>query len=142
RVSGSTWDGEYERIVISISLRQPALAQRPAVTEHLAAHPPAAVFRNKIEVLLETGKQGLEGVGFISVSALLKDLVEIGCGSAFGRAGDLPEQGGSSLRQLAGIGLVPHPIDSEEIGPAVPQDARSEEHTSELQSPDHLVCRL
>src|SRR5258708_18341419 len=23
-----------------------------------------------------------------------------------------------------------------------PQDSRSEEHTSELQSPDHLVCRL
>src|SRR5258708_29153885 len=30
-------------------------------------------------------------------------------------------------------------------GPAVPDfvdDSRSEEHTSELQSPDHLVCRL
>src|SRR5438552_14194493 len=26
--------------------------------------------------------------------------------------------------------------------PAVPQASRSEEHTSELQSPDHLVCRL
>src|SRR5258708_12350643 len=25
---------------------------------------------------------------------------------------------------------------------AVPDEARSEEHTSELQSPDHLVCRL
>src|SRR5258708_31635649 len=25
---------------------------------------------------------------------------------------------------------------------ALGQDARSEEHTSELQSPDHLVCRL
>src|SRR5258708_22989061 len=27
-------------------------------------------------------------------------------------------------------------------GRAALQDARSEEHTSELQSPDHLVCRL
>src|SRR5258708_31848370 len=26
--------------------------------------------------------------------------------------------------------------------PAVARDTRSEEHTSELQSPDHLVCRL
>src|SRR5258708_25496685 len=28
------------------------------------------------------------------------------------------------------------------VGPLGPQAARSEEHTSELQSPDHLVCRL
>src|SRR5258708_31591337 len=27
-------------------------------------------------------------------------------------------------------------------GPQGPQGPRSEEHTSELQSPDHLVCRL
>src|SRR5947208_10443618 len=27
-------------------------------------------------------------------------------------------------------------------GPRVPSSRRSEEHTSELQSPDHLVCRL
>src|SRR5258708_26832766 len=27
------------------------------------------------------------------------------------------------------------------VGPGMP-DLRSEEHTSELQSPDHLVCRL
>src|SRR5258708_20177937 len=28
------------------------------------------------------------------------------------------------------------------LGHARPSDRRSEEHTSELQSPDHLVCRL
>src|SRR5438552_10661177 len=28
------------------------------------------------------------------------------------------------------------------VPPTRPKDARSEEHTSELQSPDHLVCRL
>src|SRR5258708_16094985 len=30
------------------------------------------------------------------------------------------------------------------LGPpeSAPQEVRSEEHTSELQSPDHLVCRL
>src|SRR5947208_8358114 len=27
-------------------------------------------------------------------------------------------------------------------GPPIPKARRSEEHTSELQSPDHLVCRL
>src|SRR5258708_14901006 len=26
--------------------------------------------------------------------------------------------------------------------PTIPDGARSEEHTSELQSPDHIVCRL
>src|SRR5207244_13564343 len=31
--------------------------------------------------------------------------------------------------------VAPHPL-------AGPPHARSEEHTSELQSPDHLVCRL
>src|SRR5256885_13288591 len=29
-----------------------------------------------------------------------------------------------------------------EVRPSVPADARSEEHTSELQSPCNLVCRL
>src|SRR5207244_10352043 len=31
---------------------------------------------------------------------------------------------------------------SEDAGPGLVSIARSEEHTSELQSPDHLVCRL
>src|SRR5258708_9643307 len=30
----------------------------------------------------------------------------------------------------------------EDLSQIIPQRARSEEHTSELQSPDHLVCRL
>src|SRR5947208_12577411 len=33
-------------------------------------------------------------------------------------------------------------IDSGAATPVVREQARSEEHTSELQSPDHLVCRL
>src|SRR5258708_25965492 len=37
-------------------------------------------------------------------------------------------QGGTSMEQR--------------ISRQVQRDARSEEHTSELQSPDHLVCRL
>src|SRR5207244_7641568 len=37
----------------------------------------------------------------------------------------------------ADVRLVP-----EEGGPPVVMGERSEEHTSELQSPDHLVCRL
>src|SRR5258708_8777413 len=32
-----------------------------------------------------------------------------------------------------------HAVDD---GPGAPHQVRSEEHTSELQSPDHLVCRL
>src|SRR5947208_11361211 len=33
-------------------------------------------------------------------------------------------------------------LDINETSPKVSLDERSEEHTSELQSPDHLVCRL
>src|SRR5207244_11133188 len=41
-------------------------------------------------------------------------------------------------RAAAFVGIVPCPIDVA----VVELRARSEEHTSELQSPDHLVCRL
>src|SRR5258708_18004315 len=34
------------------------------------------------------------------------------------------------------------PIRMDCLWPCLPPDFRSEEHTSELQSPDHLVCRL
>src|SRR5947208_9667846 len=34
------------------------------------------------------------------------------------------------------------PAGGDRGGRIVPQEHRSEEHTSELQSPDHLVCRL
>src|SRR5207244_5262625 len=34
-----------------------------------------------------------------------------------------------------------HALSGRPLGPR-PEDGRSEEHTSELQSPDHLVCRL
>src|SRR3712207_8759287 len=37
---------------------------------------------------------------------------------------------------------VAHPGPSEETGNTNPGDARSEEHTSELQSRQYLVCRL
>src|SRR5258708_16738941 len=36
-------------------------------------------------------------------------------------------------------GAVPHPTPRR---PGTAPSSRSEEHTSELQSPDHLVCRL
>src|SRR5947208_12712385 len=41
--------------------------------------------------------------------------------------------------------LLANPVDDRDFRdpwPAVSADSRSEEHTSELQSPDHLVCRL
>src|SRR5258708_19912146 len=42
-------------------------------------------------------------------------------------------------RGLAGDAATP----DREAGPPLPRSGvRSEEHTSELQSPDHLVCRL
>src|SRR5947208_13356831 len=34
------------------------------------------------------------------------------------------------------------PVPLSELGGRRPEKSRSEEHTSELQSPDHLVCRL
>src|SRR5947208_12772388 len=34
------------------------------------------------------------------------------------------------------------PLDAHAVDDGRPLAARSEEHTSELQSPDHLVCRL
>src|SRR5947208_8008859 len=38
--------------------------------------------------------------------------------------------------------LVPDPLAHRPPAPPRPGRCRSEEHTSELQSPDHLVCRL
>src|SRR5258708_26805791 len=49
------------------------------------------------------------------------------CVLAFGRLSDIPPH--ASQR-------------AEVVGRAAGDDRRSEEHTSELQSPDHLVCRL
>src|SRR5258708_19160350 len=46
--------------------------------------------------------------------------------------GDVDEQQLSNLLREPPLGRLQ----------LVPQRARSEEHTSELQSPDHLVCRL
>src|SRR5258708_29188691 len=43
-------------------------------------------------------------------------------------------------RQPAGIGSAGE--DAGAVAPHWTADQRSEEHTSELQSPDHLVCRL
>src|SRR5207244_8373722 len=40
------------------------------------------------------------------------------------------------------LGGLHHRYDRESTRPEATQRVRSEEHTSELQSPDHLVCRL
>src|SRR5258708_26903321 len=42
---------------------------------------------------------------------------------------------------VAPLGCGQHGLERLQVGVNVAQD-RSEEHTSELQSPDHLVCRL
>src|SRR5438552_14847994 len=48
-----------------------------------------------------------------------------------------PVDGKGDRRRAAGFRRAPCP--RARLGPA---ELRSEEHTSELQSPDHLVCRL
>src|SRR5947208_6033601 len=52
---------------------------------------------------------------------------------------DRPEALG---KEFLGV-VVAHRRDDDAVLPVLPVDrGRSEEHTSELQSPDHLVCRL
>src|SRR5258708_19773023 len=50
----------------------------------------------------------------------------------------------TSLRTALSASKTPleKPAAAEEQQPVSPKAFRSEEHTSELQSPDHLVCRL
>src|SRR5689334_24830666 len=49
-----------------------------------------------------------------------------------------------SPHDVAGVGLeaVQHAFDAEGVNVIAVDDGRSEEHTSELQSQFHLVCRL
>src|SRR5438552_9052459 len=47
-----------------------------------------------------------------------------------------------AARMIAVPTISPAGSDSATIQSRLPTVARSEEHTSELQSPDHLVCRL
>src|SRR5256885_6953385 len=51
---------------------------------------------------------------------------------------EMDEDRGDDLRML----LAQHLADRRGIHPLQPLDPRSEEHTSELQSPCNLVCRL
>src|SRR5207244_11333188 len=54
-------------------------------------------------------------------------------------------QGAASERRPAGGQLPARPGSAAilcQVRPAADAERRSEEHTSELQSPDHLVCRL
>src|SRR5258708_5896174 len=46
------------------------------------------------------------------------------------------------LRAFEELGIPIDAVGGTSMGAAVAAGARSEEHTSELQSPDHLVCRL
>src|SRR5258708_23484297 len=46
------------------------------------------------------------------------------------------------FRSLANLRIPPPPHHQKPLVPSANSFQRSEEHTSELQSPDHLVCRL
>src|SRR5258708_30250632 len=52
-----------------------------------------------------------------------------------------PHGGRRIARENAPVGHHPLSTSSQQLG-CQALSARSEEHTSELQSPDHLVCRL
>src|SRR5258708_39625359 len=45
-------------------------------------------------------------------------------------------------KRIVFLGLRPRDLLSQGDAPPTTNHERSEEHTSELQSPDHLVCRL
>src|SRR5207244_12529720 len=53
-----------------------------------------------------------------------------------------PKLGKTSLVRTALQGLTSNPVLEIDVGANIYLEHRSEEHTSELQSPDHLVCRL
>src|SRR5258708_23518579 len=81
-------------------------------------------------------------------TTLFRSIVEIEVGVFLRRGGDarrdrVREPGGAE-RRLPGVDALDHPRHPLLRGPRidVEDDWRSEEHTSELQSPDHLVCRL
>src|SRR5260364_113220 len=61
--------------------------------------------------------------------------VNLGIGMYYDEEGRIP--------QLAAVREADHRLRSRNRPwPYLPAEGRSEEHTSELQSPDHLVCRL
>src|SRR5207244_11841884 len=66
------------------------------------------------------------------------DLVSIMVAEA--DVGLLADAGAAALEQRPRLGLVLG--EQEVLDGAAEHRGRSEEHTSELQSPDHLVCRL
>src|SRR5690625_7201007 len=68
--------------------------------------------------------------------ALGGGLVELAGGDLQGLAGGIGVPGGDGRADLADVGLELR------LHRAVAQSCRSEEHTSELQSRGHLVCRL
>src|SRR5258708_26919593 len=55
---------------------------------------------------------------------------------------DRPPSMAAVLTALTKLEAVPAPLVTGEALPVAKVAPRSEEHTSELQSPDHLVCRL
>src|SRR5258708_25667344 len=74
-------------------------------------------------------------------TTLFRSADGVGGGLAVEGARELVADGDGADRAAA-LGGGEVAVDPAVGGDGVADDARSEEHTSELQSPDHLVCRL
>src|SRR5438552_6237784 len=80
----------------------------------------------------------------IAASDVIEDaMVEVGVDPpGLGRADPVRDPAGGEERDALRRGPGPAERSDERADLVAPPWGRSEEHTSELQSPDHLVCRL
>src|SRR5256884_8713456 len=91
--------------------------------------PYTTLFRSHLDALAA----GLEGAGGVDTAV---SLTVSGLRRRLGRAGALSVEGQRSWLAALELGLPTA------TGRNAVRELRSEEHTSELQSPLHLVCRL
>src|SRR5690348_17420570 len=107
---------------MTINLTVPDLAElKPRITVFGVGGAGGNAVNNMIE-------SRLEGVEFVVANTDAQALMQ--------SAATRRIQMGTVITQGLGAGSHPH------IGASAAEEARSEEHTSELQSPVHLVCRL
>src|SRR5258708_12264122 len=74
-------------------------------------------------------------------TTLFRSLIPLNLQSLLrGQSGDSDDQ--NNIHNKTSLGLGPSPSGQHTQSLSIEVLLRSEEHTSELQSPDHLVCRL